>query len=202
MDTRVLPDSSNVSQPQCSVLTLTRYTGFITHLYSQPIFSFRDWDSFAVFAGSVLPVRFESIQNVCVHETQGFRDDYCPEVFVYNSLHLHAIRVHNPVLPIIPSDPDTPFEVREWIQTEQILEKMPALQEVTIIFWLELSMAHNETYLKFPESAYNIQVPRSKFETFWAARKAEKWANFDVLVDEYPYPDYNVKVLRKKRSNA
>jgi hypothetical protein len=54
MDTRVLPDSSNVSQPQCSVLTLARYTELITHLYSQPTFSFRDWDSFAAFAGSVL----------------------------------------------------------------------------------------------------------------------------------------------------
>jgi hypothetical protein len=97
------------------VLTPTRYTELVTHVYSQPTFSFHDWNSFAAFVGSVLPARFESIQSVCLHETQGFR--YCEyadsDNYSYKALHKSANGVYNSVLPVISRDLETPIEGRE-----------------------------------------------------------------------------------------
>jgi hypothetical protein len=185
------------------VLTPTRYTELATHLYSQPTFSFQDWNLSTAFVGSVLPARFESIQSVCLHETQGFRRyEYPPENYNHKTLHDSAGKVYNPVLPIIAHSLETPSEGREWIQTEWILSKMPDLQEVTVIFFLELVMPNNGCNGEYPPfQTYhpNREMPQSMFESFWATRKAENWANFDTIMDKYQQPYYSVKVLRRKR---
>jgi hypothetical protein len=188
------------------VLTPTRYTELVTHLYSQPTFSFQYWNSFTAFVGSVLPARFESIQSVCLHETQGFRRyEYPPENYTYKALHDRAVKVYNPVLPIIAHSLETPSEGREWIQTEWILSKMPDLQEVTVIFFLELVMPNNGYNGEYPPiQTYhpNREMPQCMFESFWATRKAENWANFDTIMDKYRQPYYSVKVLRRRRLSA
>jgi hypothetical protein len=186
------------------VLTPTRYTELITHVYSQPTFSFQDWNSFVAFVGAVLPARFESIQSVCLHETQGLR--YCEyansENYNYKALHESAVRVYNSVLPLISRDLKTPIEGREWIQTEGILKKMTALQEVTVIFFLELVITFGTDYQPFQTYNPIREMPQSLFESFWAAHKAENWADFDTIVDKYPQPYYSVQVLRKRRQNT
>jgi hypothetical protein len=176
------------------VLTANSYTEFIAHLYSQPTFSFRDWNSFAVFVGSMLPARFESIQSVCVHQTQGLRRHQGrAEHYTYKTFHDRAISVRNSVLPNIP------FQSREWVQTELILRKMPALQEVTVVFFLEPMVPWSGSYVPYTHIVSHMDP--SIFKTFWAARTAEKWEDFEVIIDDNSQPNCSVKKLRRRRVN-
>jgi hypothetical protein len=79
---------------------------------------------------------------------------------------------------------------------------MTDLQDVTVIFFLELVMpdtGYNGEYLPFQTYHPNREMPQSMFESFWATRKAENWANFYTLLDKYPQPYFSVKILRRRR---
>jgi hypothetical protein len=173
-----------------------RYTECVNHLYSQPTFSLLDWKAFTVFMGCMLPARFECIQSVCVHRTQSLRYDY-----TYRALHDNDIRICNSVLPTLPRGLDAPLEGREWMQTEQILKKMPALQEVTLFFFLVPMIPSSGNYVPYKGPPLHMEESQSMFESFWAARKAEQWEKFEIISDEYSQSYCSVKQLRKKRAS-
>jgi hypothetical protein len=167
------------------LLVPSRYTEFVAHVYSQPVFHFHDPTSFIAFFGSILPECFAIIRRVSFYQTFGFSGrgirrhlpTYAlPDVFSdrgdYSFLHDQAVVIRNPILPRLPPIGQERRENDVWDQSRKILRKMPALQEVKI------SVTYN-TWGQCVTSSQDI------CDHLWLSKDFEEWKFTKIPEEEH-----------------